>query len=165
MFLLSAFASVSAHTKKGCESCQSSAATSHSLGSFSYLLHGEHKSLSHPHPHPPTDELYETFLVSTSTDDRDVSAAIHLHLRRKNLASRDWLFSHLWCFDVENLEVKSCVNTFPLIAFLLCCLSLDATFPLLPASAKLSVGSQCFDKSSELSDILVRRESQQNAGF
>jgi hypothetical protein len=39
-------------------------------------------------------------------DNRYVSASITLHLRRENLASRNRIFSHLRCFNVENLEVS-----------------------------------------------------------
>lgn len=39
------------------------------------------------------------------TDYCYVPAALAVHLRRQNLASRNRVFSYLWCFDVENLEV------------------------------------------------------------
>lgn len=38
-------------------------------------------------------------------DYRHVPSTFPLHMRCKNLASRDRIFSHLWCFDVENMEV------------------------------------------------------------
>lgn len=44
------------------------------------------------------------------TDDCYVPATVAVHLRRQDLASRNRVFSYLWCSDVENLEVGGRVD-------------------------------------------------------
>lgn len=49
--------------------------------------------------------LNSTSFYNFITDDCYVPATVAVHLRRQDLASRNRVFSYLWCFDVENLEV------------------------------------------------------------
>lgn len=88
----------------GCQSCQSSVASSYCIGSFSHLLYSKYRLTS---AIELSYQVLINFIFVIFPDYRHVSTSISLYLRCENLASRNRLFSNLRCFDVKNMEVSS----------------------------------------------------------